>query len=104
MLKHRRLTIIAFVCILMLSACQELSKIPLREYWDDQNIKSEVKTRLAADNALEGTRIEVESDGRVVYLTGMVVSEKQKTRAAEIAFKVPGVRGVGNQLEIKKMP
>ena len=102
--KHSGLTIAALLLIFMLAACQELSKLPLRDYWDDNNIESEVKTRLAADSILKGSRIEVESDERVVYLTGVVATEEQKSRAAEIAFKVPRVRGVGNQLKIQQTP
>jgi len=102
--KHYRYMIAAWIFILLFSACSELAKLPVADYWDDYNIKSEVKSRLAADNALRGSRIEVESDQGVVYLTGVVATAEQKTRAAQIAFKVPGVHGVGNQLEFSKVP
>ena len=87
--------------ILVLTGCSELAKIPVGDYFRDQSINSSVKAALAADKSVDSARIAVETRDRVVYLSGKVASAEQKTRAEQIVFKVDGVRGVGNQLEVQ---
>ena len=95
--------VLSFV-ILALIGCKELAKIPVGDYFQDQSVNSSVKAALAADESVDSTRIEVETRERVVYLKGKVKSEEQKTRAEQIVFKVGGVRGVANQLEVQTAP
>ena len=87
--------------ILVLSGCSDLAKIPVGDYFQDQSVNSSVQAALAADKSVDSTRIAVETRDRVVYLKGKVESEEQKTRAEQIVFKVSGVRGVANQLEVQ---
>jgi len=87
--------------ILVLSGCSYLANIPVGDYFQDQSVNSSVKAALAADKSVDSTRIAVETRDRVVYLKGKVESEEQKTRAEQIVFKVSGVRGVANQLEVQ---
>jgi len=87
--------------IVVLSGCSDLAKIPVGDYFQDQSVNSSVKAALAADKSVDSTRIAVETRDRVVYLKGKVESEEQKTRAEQIVFKVSGVRGVANQLEVQ---
>ena len=102
--KHWRYLVAAFAVTLALSGCQELKKIPMGRYMDDYNIASAVKSQIAADAAMQGSRIEVNSDERVIYLKGSVSNHGQKLRAEQIAFQVSGVRGVANQLQIQAVP
>jgi hyperosmotically inducible protein len=60
----------------------------------DEVIIAEVKNRLAKDNALKGSRIEVQSENGVVTLLGDVPNTVVAASAAEDAFKVGGVRYV----------
>jgi osmotically-inducible protein OsmY len=102
--KRWRCIVAAFAVVVTLSGCQELKKIPVGRYMDDYSIASAVKTQIAADAAMQGSRIEVVSDDRVVYLKGDVTNAAQKLRAEQIAFNVNGVRGVANQLQIQPVP
>lgn len=87
--------------ILVLTGCSDLAKLPVGDYFQDRNVNSSVKAALAADKSVDSTRIDVDTRERVVYLKGKVESEEQKTRAEHIVFKVNGVRGVANQLEVQ---
>lgn len=87
--------------ILVLTGCSELIKVPGGDYFQDRTVNSSVKAALAADKSVDSTRIDVDTRERVVYLKGIVESEEQKTRAEHIVFKVNGVRGVANQLEVQ---
>jgi osmotically-inducible protein OsmY len=48
------------------------------------------------------TRIDVDTNGGVVYLNGTVESTFQKDRAADIARQVSGARKVVNNLQIQQ--
>lgn len=61
---------------------------------------SKVRAALAADPRLKGMRIEVESRGGQVTLTGTVPSFRERYRAIETALRVQGVRTVTSKLEV----
>jgi len=84
----------------MLSGCKDLARFPIRDYFDDFNLNSSVKAALVADKALESVHIDVDTKDRIVFLKGNVGSQEQKIRAEQIVFKVGGVRGVANQLQV----
>ena len=88
----------------MLSGCKELAKLPIGDYFDDISVNSSVKAALAADRSLDSAGIDVETKERVVFLKGSVASEEQKIRAGQIVFKVSGVRGVANNLQVQRAP
>lgn len=56
-------------------------------------ITSKVKTRLVADEQIQGTRVKVLTENGVVYLMGLIPRE-EGDRAAEIARRVYGVRKI----------
>lgn len=86
---------------LLLSGCQALTGKTLGENIDDAAITTTVKTKLAAEKAVTLTRVGVETEKGVVYLTGVVDSEALKERAGEIARKVGGVREVVNNVRVQ---
>lgn len=52
-----------------------------------------------AEQASNATRIDVDTNHGVVYLTGIVQSSEQKSKAAELARRVDGVESVVNNLK-----
>jgi hyperosmotically inducible protein len=66
----------------------------------DEDIRKAVEARLARDAQL--AHVDVRSDAGVVLLTGEVPSLPAAARASEIAFAVPGVRSVKNDLAIRQ--
>jgi hyperosmotically inducible protein len=69
---------------------------------DDSVVTAKVKTALMRTDELKSTDISVVTNKGDVQLSGFVDNEQQRTRAAEIAQQVDGVKAVSNQLSIKK--
>jgi hyperosmotically inducible protein len=67
----------------------------------DDEITKSVRDRFAADEYLKGTSVRVRADNGMVTLMGTVSTIKARERAAELARKVPGVRAVRNELQLK---
>jgi hyperosmotically inducible protein len=69
---------------------------------DDSYITSAVKTQLASDKLVSLTRVEVETNNGVVYLTGQVQTAEQRSRIGSLASQVKGVKKVVNNLQVIK--
>lgn len=68
---------------------------------DDASITAKVNAELATDKDLSAIRIDVDTKGGVVTLSGPAPSATARERASEIARSVKGVTSVNNQLTIK---
>lgn len=69
---------------------------------DDTVIAAKVKTELAGDTDLATANdVNVEVNNGVVQLSGFVSSVNEKTRAADVASRVEGVRDVRNNLALE---
>jgi hypothetical protein len=68
---------------------------------DNQTLKANVKARLVADRAANLTRVGVDANQGVVYLTGTVESPELRQRAAQVAHEVGGVRQVVNNIQVE---
>lgn len=66
----------------------------------DPGITTAVKGRLAGDDTVKAYRIDVDTEGRVVTLSGAVDSEAGKARALELARNTEGVRDVVDRLTV----
>ena len=64
------------------------------------------KTRavLATADDLRDSTINVDVDNAVVMLSGTVATQAQKTKAAQVAKSVEGVKSVNNQLKVSANP
>jgi len=71
------------------------------EYLDDSVLTTKVKSTILGDSKLKVLQIDVETFKGVVQLSGFVDSESAKTRAAELARTVKGVKMVNNSLIVK---
>ena len=67
----------------------------------DTGITASVKARLLADPDVSGLRIEVDTQDRIVTLTGAVDSAREKSRAIEIAGQVDNVTRVEDHLTVR---
>lgn len=61
---------------------------------DDAGITMRVKSRLLDDPVVKGLRIDVDTRGGVVFLTGKVASEAERKKAIQLARKTEGVKDV----------
>jgi hyperosmotically inducible periplasmic protein len=71
------------------------------EYVDDSTVTAKVKAALVKDDTVKAREIQVETFKGVVQLSGFVDNGEQKSRAAEIAGGIPGVRSVKNNIAVK---
>ena len=68
---------------------------------DDSVITGKVKAALVADPTTKAHQISVETFHGVVQLSGFVDSSEAKSRAAQVAEAVEGVKDVKNDLELR---
>lgn len=68
---------------------------------DDSVITGKVKAALIADSTTKAHQIEVETYQGTVQLSGFVDSKESRSRAAELARQVEGVKTVKNSLELR---
>jgi len=68
---------------------------------DDMTITASVSASLAKDPDLSAIKIDVDTKGGVVTLTGPAPTAMAKDRATTLAQNVKGVSSVNNQLEVK---
>jgi len=66
----------------------------------DAATTTKVKQRLAADSEISALKVDVDTKGGVVTLTGEVDSQRAKDRAGELAAQVEGVKRVDNRLQV----
>ena len=72
-------------------------------YVDDATISTKVKTKLASDGGMNlANQVKVETMNDVVQLSGFVVSEKDRTKAEQIAWSVDGVKAVRNNIAVQQ--
>ena len=67
----------------------------------EAGITARVKSSLIADAEISALKIDVDTEGTVVRLTGEVPSQTAKDRAASMAQAVQGVTSVQNDLMVK---
>ena len=68
---------------------------------NDDAITKTVKRHIEQDRRLKNADIEVKTNGGVVSLTGQVTNLDTSANASMIAWRVPGVRSVKNDITIK---
>lgn len=66
----------------------------------DAGITTAVKSRLAADDEVKAYQIDVDTNEKVVTLSGNVDTAGAKTRAAEIARNTDGVANVVDNIQV----
>ena len=95
----KKLTVTLAV-LFFLNGCQAMTGQTMGERIDDSVITSSVKTHLASDKLVTLTRVEVETNNGIVYLTGQVQTAEQRSHIGSLASQVKGVKQVVNNLQV----
>jgi osmotically-inducible protein OsmY len=93
---------VTLALLFFMTGCQALTGQTMGESIDDSYITSSVKTKLASDKLVSLTRVEVETNNGIVYLTGQVETAEQRSHIGSLASQVKGVRQVVNNLQVIK--
>jgi osmotically-inducible protein OsmY len=68
----------------------------------DDRVQEDVCSRLADDDYLDATNIEVKVENGEVVLTGTVNDREQKRRAEDLVERISGVRDVENRIKVNR--
>jgi osmotically-inducible protein OsmY len=70
------------------------------ETLDEARLTTKVKSKMALDDTLDGSRIRVSTEGKQVTLTGTVINEAQHQRALQLARETADVSAVADHLSV----
>lgn len=100
---HKLMAALAFAATLLVAGCAgDGSKRSTGEVIDDTAIHTKVKTALMNDPVVSGMAVDVGVSHGIVRLNGVVNGDVEKRKAEEISRGVNGVRGVENNLVVRK--
>jgi hyperosmotically inducible periplasmic protein len=102
MIRAFRMFAVTLAVLCFMTGCQALTGATLGENIDDGTLTSSVKTKLASDKLVTLTRVGVETNNGVVYLTGEVETAQQRSQIGSLASDVKGVKKVVNNLQVRK--
>lgn len=71
-----------------------------KEALEDGALTAKIKSKMALDDTIKASRINVDTVDRVVTLTGRVETEAQRQRALQLARETNGVRNVVDRLSV----
>jgi len=91
---------VTLVVLFFMTGCQAMTGQTMGENIDDSYITGAVKTQLASDKLVSLTRVEVETNNGIVYLTGQVETAEQRSHIGSLASQVKGVKQVVNNLQV----
>jgi len=100
MIRGFKLLTVTLALLFFMSGCQALTGQTMGENIDDSYITGAVKTQLASDKLVSLTRVEVETNNGIVYLTGQVQTAEQRSHIGSLASQVKGVKRVVNNLQV----
>lgn len=93
--------LVLFLFVFLAAGCQKMTGETAGEQMSDASITSAVKAKLAGERMGTLTQVNVETVRHTVYLTGVVPTTDDKSRAGDIARNVNGVQKVVNNLQIR---
>ena len=91
-----------FALIALLGCAPTAQREGTGEYIDDSVITGKVKAALVADPELKATEINVETFKGTVQLSGFVSEADHIPKAIALTRKVDGVKGVKNDMLVKR--
>ena len=97
------LTGVLGVSLMVLTACESMTGKTTGQTIDDATVTASIQGKLTADNLSNFSRINVNTDRKVVTLNGVVRTVEEKSRAEDLARHVAGVRSVNNNLQIQSL-
>jgi hyperosmotically inducible protein len=103
-MRHTGSTAVLLAALVLASASGCASGDPRQgeqQQADDASVTAGVKAAIAAEPALKGGEIQVDTKQGVVQLSGYVSSAEDVATAAAVARTVKGVQSVRNDLRLK---
>jgi osmotically-inducible protein OsmY len=100
MVRAFKMMIVTLAVLFFMTGCQAMTGQTMGENIDDSYITGAVKTQLASDKMVSLTRVEVETNNGVVYLTGQVQTAEQRSHIGSLTSQVSGVKRVVNNLQV----
>src|SRR5207247_8590530 len=95
--RFRRVKFAAIVVSLpIVSVCQGMTAKTRVENPREEAITKSVREKQQAEKTANLTRVDVETKGGIVYLSGIVASLDARERAIKLAWEVSGVKTVVN--------
>lgn len=92
----------AILLAMMLAACSgSPTQESTGEFIDDSAITTKVKAAFVQDKTVDATDIKVDTFKGTVQLSGFADDHTEIERAVQIASKVPGVKSVRNDIQLK---
>jgi len=91
---------VTLAVLFFMTGCQAMTGQTMGETMDDSYITGAVKTQLASDKMASLTRVEVETNNGVVYLTGQVQTAEQRSHIGSLTSQVKGVKRVVNNVQV----
>jgi hyperosmotically inducible protein len=93
---------VTLALLFFMTGCQALTGQTMGESLDDSYITTSVKSKLASDKLVSLTRVEVETNNGIVYLTGQVETAEQRSHIGSLTSQVDGVKKVVNNLQVRQ--
>jgi hyperosmotically inducible periplasmic protein len=91
---------VTLVALFFMTGCQAMTGQTVGESMDDSVVTSSVKSQLATDKIATLTRVEVETNNGIVYLTGQVRTAEERSHIGSVVSQVKGVKRVVNNLQV----
>jgi osmotically-inducible protein OsmY len=102
MIRVFKMLMVTLALLFFMTGCQAMTGRTMGENLDDSYITSAVKSKLASDKLVSLTRVEVETNNGIVYLTGQVETAEQRSHIGSLTSQVNGVKKVVNNLQVRK--
>ena len=99
-MKTLKLSFAAAFCAAVLGLTGCASTPGKNNYFDDAMVTARVKKAIYNEPSLKVTDISVKTENAVVSLSGAVKNKNDRTKAAEVARHVEGVKLVKNELKV----
>jgi hyperosmotically inducible protein len=68
----------------------------------EAGLTAKIKSKMALDDTLDASRLEVDTEGSVVTVGGTVVTAAQRERALQLARETNGVTSVVDRIEVSR--
>jgi osmotically-inducible protein OsmY len=73
-----------------------------RRALSDGGLTAKIKAKMALDDVVQGTRLDVDTSGTVVTVAGRVRSDLERQRALRLARETDGVTNVVDRVEVER--
>jgi hyperosmotically inducible periplasmic protein len=102
MIQGFKMLAVTLVVLFFMTGCQAMTGETAGQNIDDGTLTTYVKTQLAGERLNTLSRVGVETNNGIVYLTGEVETATEKSRAGTVTSQVKGVKQVVNNLQVIK--